>query len=262
MKQVIKVENLVLGGNLEALEFAFREGFPVFYEKLEIPFHLEQTKEGLNKKDVIENYAFILAIAGLNYYTSLNNEYRISKNKLFISGNKPWKKEIEFVNLHDFRNKYESSTVYKVVDYINVRSCGPHDIKQLVTNDKFVKEIYFYPSQRMNASKNFSLSTHDYETVQKDVMVVSYLKGSQIEKESFSPIYSRLKLKELMMDVGIKGKKSGFYPSGKQKYNSVKLEFFKREINEIEENERNYYYSQSKHAYLNRLFNYLYGRKA
>ena len=62
MKWNKKVKNLVIGGNLAALEFAFREGFPVFYDKLEVPFRLEQTKEGTNKKDLIQNYAFLLSI--------------------------------------------------------------------------------------------------------------------------------------------------------------------------------------------------------
>lgn len=262
MKWNKTVKDLVIGGNLAALEFAFREGFPVFYDKLEVPFHLEQTKEGMNKKDVIENYAFILSLAGLNFGSHLNHEYRVSKKKLFISGNKPWVKEIEFEKLHDFRNKKTSQTIYKVIDFIDVRSCGPHDIKELRTEDRFVKEIYFYPSQRMNSSKNFSLGTHNYETVQKDVMVVSYLKAREIEKEDFSPIYSRLRLKEIMKEAGIKGKKCGFRENGSQKYNPVKLEFSKREINEIEEEERNYYYSQSKNPYLNRLYKHLYGRSS
>ena len=48
----IKVKNLVVGGNLAALEFAFKEGFPIFYEKLEVPFSLEKTKDGLSKEDI------------------------------------------------------------------------------------------------------------------------------------------------------------------------------------------------------------------
>ena len=49
MVQQKKISDLVVGGNLAALEFAFREGFPVIYEKLEIPFHLEQTKEQIRR---------------------------------------------------------------------------------------------------------------------------------------------------------------------------------------------------------------------
>lgn len=261
MKQIEKTKNLVIGGNLAALEFAFKEGFPVFYDKLEIPFHLEQTKEGLNRKDVIENYAFLLSLSGLNYHNYIVGEYRLEKNKLTIHGKKPWKHVVEFENLFDFRNKKNTNLKYKVVDYINVRSCGNHDIRELRTEDNFVKEIYFYPSQRANSSKNFSLSTHNYEKVVKDVMIVSYLTNRQIEKEENSPIYSRLRLLDLMKDAGIKGKKRGTRPNGKEIRSPIVLEFSKREILEIDQHERDYYYSTSKNKYLNKLFGYMYGRK-
>ena len=60
MIQIRKLDKLVVGGNLAALELAFREGYPIFYSKLDTPFHLEQTKEGLSKKDIIEKTVIIL----------------------------------------------------------------------------------------------------------------------------------------------------------------------------------------------------------
>lgn len=262
MKDIVNVTDLVLGGNLAALEFAFREGFPIFFEKLETPFHLEQTKDGTNKKDILENYSFLLSCAGLNFHSHYVAEHRITDNSLIISGKIPWKKEVRFTNLHDFTDHQDKDRVYKVVDYINVRSCGAHDIRELRTEDDFVKEIYFYPSKRMNSSKNFSLLTHNYETVTKDVIIVSYLNKKQIENEEYSQIYSRLRLKEIMLEAGIKGKKCGTQPNGKTIRASIKLEFDRREISEIEENDRNYYYTQSKHSYLNRLFSYFYGKNS
>jgi len=261
MKWVNKINDLVIGGNLAALEFAFREGFPIFYDKLEIPFHLEQTKEGMNKKDLIQNYAFVLSMAGLNLSSHLVSEYRIRNQSLFLSGRVPWRIEYQFSEIHDFR-KNDKNKVYKVIDYINVRSCGSHDTREIKTEDQFVKEIYFYPSQRANSSKNFSLSTHNYESITKDAMVVSYLTKKQIEQEKYSQIYSRLRLKEIMKEVGIKGKKCGTRPNGQIKRNAIKLEFDRREINEIEEIERNYYYTESKHGYLNKMFEYLYGKNS
>ena len=112
----------------------------------------------------------------------------------------------------------------------------------------------------MNSSKKFSLFTHNYETITKDAMIVSYLTKEQIEDEEYSQIYSRLRLKELMKEAGIKGKRCGTRPDGKIKRNAIKLEFDKREVNELEEVERNYYYTESRDPYLNKLFGYLYGR--
>lgn len=258
MKEIKKVSDLVIGGNLEALEFAYREGFPVFYEKLEVPFHLDQTKEGINRKDIIENYAFILSLAGLNYHSHIVANHRLEQNTLTISGKTPWITEIHFERLHDFRK--DSTKIYKVVDYINVRSCGPHELREIKTDEDFVKEIYFYPSQRCNSTKKFDVARNDYITAAKDVMLVSYMRGDEIDKEENSQIYTRLKLKQIMKDLGIKGKRQGKQKSGAIKYCSIKLEFAKREINEIEENNRNYYYSQSKNSYMSKIFNYMYGR--
>jgi hypothetical protein len=260
-KEIKKVENLVIGGNLAALEFAYREGFPIFYEKLEVPFQLDQTVEGTNKKDIIENYAFMLSLAGLNLHSHIVAEHRLANKKLVLTGRVPWSIEYRYEKLHDFRERNTKNKLYKVVDYIDVRSCGTHDIRELKRDDNFVKEIYFYPSQRSNNSKRFDALTHNYELIPKDAMLVSYLKGKELEKEEFSPIYSRLILKETMKEVGIKGKSRGFEENGKPRpRGAIKLEFSKREINEIEEHDRNYYYAQSKHPYLNKLFGHMYGK--
>ena len=260
MKQIIKVDNLVLGGSLEALEYSFKEGYPIFYKQLELPFFLEQTKEGLSRKDILENYAFLLSLAGLNYSSSVVGESRLEGNKLILTGKKPWITEIIFTNIFNFENSFEEEKYYKVIDYIDIRSCGNHDVRELKTEDNFCKEIYFYPSKRVNVSKNFKISSCNYEKIPKDCIVISYLMGKEIEKEDNSSVYTRLRLKEIMKDVGIKGKKCGIDAKGRQKYNSIKLEFSKREIIQVEEEERNYYYSQSKNSYLNKLYNHLYGR--
>lgn len=263
MKEIKKIENLVIGGNLAALEFAFREGFPIFYEKLEVPFRLEQTKDGLSKKNILQNYAFLLSLAGLNYNTFLNGEHRLEDKKLIITGKQPWITEIHFEQLYDFtKTLLDEETTVKVVDYINVRSCGSHDIRELKTEESFVKEIYFYPSKRVNSSKNFSLLTHNYETTVKDAMVVSYIKRKDLHKEEYSEIYSRLKLKETMEAAGIVGKRRGTRPNGKVIRSSIELEFAKREVLVIEEQKRNYYYTSSKNTYLNKLIGYIYGRNS
>lgn len=259
MKIVKKLENLVIGGDLEALEFSFREGYHIFYEKLLPPFYLDKTKESLSKKDVLENYAFILSLAGLNLHSYLNSQFRLEKNKLTISGKKPYIIEILFKNLYDFTKKYEDKKLYKVIDYIDVRSCGEHDIRELKTEENLCREIYFYPSKRVNTSKNYNFLSTNYEKITKDAIIISYIEGSSIEKEENSPIYTRLKLKEIMKSLGIRGKKCGIGKNGKQKYNSIKLEFKKREILEIEQ-ERNYFYTQSKNKFLNNLYNHLYGK--
>ena len=253
------ISDLVVGGSLKALEFAFREGYHIYYDRLHIPFHLEQTKEGLTKKDIIENYAFLLSLSGLNLSNPKTYSSRLQEEYIVLNAKGTASEKIYFNNLHDMSISIDEDKTYKVIDYINIRSCGHHDIKTLNTKEDFVKEIYFYPSKRVNSSKNFNLFTHDYETCVKDCMLVSYIKGKELENEDYSQIYSRLKLKEVMKEVGIMGKKSGKTKTGKINYAPIKLEFAKREIKELEE-ERNYFYTKSKNQYLNKMFNFLYGR--
>lgn len=262
MKEIIETENLVIGGNISALEFSFREGYPIFYPELDTPLFLERTKEGISKKNIIDNYAFLLSLAGLNYYSPSLYEFREEKQKLVISFIPNGIIEIRYNILHDYRQKFNKKNYYKVIDYINVRSCGNHNLREIKIKNNIIKEIHFYPSSRNNSSKNFDILKQSYEKITKDALVVSHVKGSDLEKEEYSHIYTRLKLKEIMKETGIKGKKCGFYEDGKQKYNSIKLEFHKREIVNIEKQERDYFYSQSKNTYLNKLYKYLYGRNS
>ena len=104
MKEVREIVDLVYGGTLEALEFAYRNGYHIFYETLERPFHLDKTKEGVTKKDVLENYAFLLSCSGLNLNCYVNEDYRLGENKITISGN-PWIIEYHFDNLHKSSEK-------------------------------------------------------------------------------------------------------------------------------------------------------------
>lgn len=253
------ISDLVVGGSLKALEFAFREGYHIYYDSLQIPFRLEQTKEGIAKKNIIENYAFLLSLSGLNLSSNKTYSSRLQDECIVLNFKSSASEKIYFKNLHDMSLSIDDSKTYKVIDYINIRSCGHHDIKTLNTKEDFVKEIYFYPSKRVNSSKNFNLFTHDYETCVKDCMLVSYINGKDLENEDYSQIYSRLKLKEIMKEVGITGKRSGKTKTGKINYAPIKLEFAKREIKELEE-ERNYFYTKSKNEYLNKIYNFLYGR--
>lgn len=262
MKQIVNINEIVLGGNLKALEYAFKEGLPIFYDKLEVPFVFEKTKEGIDKKDIIQNYAFLLSLAGLNFHSPFVNSFSLQEKKIVIQGGNRSILEINANKVFDFRiDETDEEYIFKVIDYINVRSCGSHDLREIKTEDNFVKEIYFYPSKRANSSKNFSLYTHTYEKVVKDAMVVSYLTRKQIESEDYSPIYSRLRLKEIMKEAGIQGKKRGTRANGNIIRSSILLEFDKRQIIEKEKEERNYYSNASKNRYITKLQGYMHGRK-
>ena len=113
---------------------------------------------------------------------------------------------------------------YKVYDWINVRSCGKHDIEYLKTEDEFVSELFFYPSTRLGAKQNDT-----------DLLIISVLSENDLHNFDYSETITRIKAKNVMLDQGIRGPRNGKNPtypkSGEQyKYAPIKLEHDRREI--------------------------------
>ena len=59
--------------------------------------------------------------------------------------------------------------IYKVIDWINVRSGTVHKFDYFSTEDDFVKEVFFYPSDRIDGN-------HD----KKDIVAISHLTEEQV----------------------------------------------------------------------------------
>ena len=112
---------------------------------------------------------------------------------------------------------------YKVIDWINVRSGMKHEYDYFETEDDLVKEVYFYPSQRLGAGENDE---------RKDLVSVSYLNKEQLEDFNYSDTYVKFKIQRLMKEHGIKGARNGIRPDDPSKYayRSIKIEPTKREI--------------------------------
>lgn len=255
------VDQLVIGGNINALEFAYYNSIPIFYDKLEIPSEDDVTKDNVSKRDLLFNYCFLLSLCGLNYSSYNITRYSLSENKLKGYGKLPWILEIEFNKLHDMSSFNLRNDVYKVIDYIDVRSAGYHKVTTIKTIHNFVSELRFYPSKRMNASKKYTPETHDYEKIAKDLMIISYLTPEELENDEYSPMYSRILAKQLMKEHGIEGRVRKKFQDGKIYRHGISLVFNKREVCKLEQHTRNYYYTSTKNKYLERLLKYLYGKK-
>lgn len=232
----LKYDNLVIGGSFDALYLAFSEGYPIIFKDLEKPF--KQDKIGdTNKKDFYEMMLFLLGISNLNLFYSKVQDIRIEGNKVIVSGKKPWIHELEITNIHDFRD--EKTRTFKVVDTVSLTSMGPHNVFEIKTKDKFVKEVYIEFVRKHQIAK-----------------VVSYLTQAELNKEDFSPVYSRLRLKQLLKENGIKGRKKcievrpGFKAG--QRYTPPRLEFVSREIHKFSR-EKKEYVPKSKDPYIQRL---------
>jgi hypothetical protein len=235
---ILKLDNIVIGGNLKALQFALKKGYPIVYKELELPFEFDYIDDTLTKRDYLEYMAFLLSVAGLNYFGDKIENIVVNGNNVKVSGKRAWLWEMECGNVYDFRTDPDTyDGLYQVVDWINVRSIGLHSTKQLDDEgDNFVRKILFFPSQRQNISKLFYQSDNDYGKIPKDLVSLSFLTKQQLEEESYSEVYSRLKTLQMLKDSGLKGKKVGFSSTGKPSTAPIKLEFDRREIKFFDSN--------------------------
>jgi hypothetical protein len=114
-----------------------------------------------------------------------------------------------------------SQEKHKVVDWINVRSGCRHKFDYLSCDSDFVKEIYFYPSDRMHGD-------HDI----KDAVAISYLNDDELNNYEFSDTYARMKVTAIMKNNGIRGTRNGrdTRDPSKFKYYALKLESAYREV--------------------------------
>ena len=295
---VYEVDELVIGNSLEAVSYAFlnhktlilndshKLNFFDFFEpeadlqkyKLELgEYELKTSKEaklvGPSKLEVWERLVFSLSLAGLLPIYDLASSIRIEdKNILKISTKNSRMIRFKFnqlrvfdgENVHGLGVPVEHDR-YKVIDWVNVRSGMKHEYDYLETKDCFVKEVYFYPSQRLGAGENDE---------RKDLVSVSYLSKEQLEDFSYSDTYVKFKIQSLMKGHGIRGARNGIRPDDPSKYayHSVKIEPVKREISRLTKSvyknkelfvfdgrkEREVYLGTSQQdGYLNKVYNLL-----
>jgi len=127
--------------------------------------------------------------------------------------------------LNDFEEvqsaNFLSPKKFKILDWFNVRSGCKHKFDYFCTDDDFVKEVYFYPTERMDGKHNL-----------KDLVAISYLTKEQLSDVEYSDTYARFKILALMKENGIRGSRNGRdqkYPE-KYKYYAVRIEATTRDV--------------------------------
>tara|TARA_B100000427_G_C15059982_1_gene399403 strand:- start:87 stop:521 length:435 start_codon:yes stop_codon:yes gene_type:complete len=105
------------------------------------------------------------------------------------------------------------------------KSCASHELEHISTKDNFVKDIYFYPTDRLDGNHNRI----------RDLVSVSYLTKEQIKDFNYSDTYARFKTEKILKENGITGVKSGFQ-NGKQVTYTLRLEVAKRELRKLNMN--------------------------
>ena len=218
-------DKIVIGGNLSAFIYAYNEKLPLIINKLDPPHRFEKINTNNLKLDLWNKLYFILSLSGLNLLEPTN--IRIKKDKIIAitENSAAIKFNINQAIIFDDESviglplAIEKNDKFIVLDWMDAKPCMKHTIDHLSTEDDFVKEIFFYPTERVDGN----------HLDKKDLVAVSHLTHEELTDFNFSSTYARFKTLKIMGESGIKGSKSGFSDKG-QIHHTLKLEVQKREI--------------------------------
>lgn len=250
-KHVYKVDKLVIGSDLAALMYAFLSNStfifdkviqPITFEYLPINFPVSmfnheptitrrQTANGFvefgtPKIEIWNKLIFIMSSTGLLPFGTKEVTIR-QQDELLAVKTKSRNYYYEVSEIERIKNTYSK---YRVYDWVDIRSCGLIGLEYIETDDRFVNEIFFYPSDRNGTHKSML-----------DIFTISQLTESQLDDFDFGETMVRLRVTSLLKELGIRGPRNGKNPtyprsSEKYKYAPIKLEHNYREIRAIKTN--------------------------
>ena len=251
---ILEYDTIILGSSLNALLLATQKFCPVIFSDFEKPFrfdyldpnieleylkipqefrqkslttHTGQIDVGMPKYILWERLMFMLSAAGYAPLSNLCKSIRILDNKMICSNEYSKIAEIRFNECIYIGDKNVSVPVeqkgvanaeYLCYDWVAFNKGGKHEIDFIRTNDKFVNEIWFYPSDRI-----------DGNTSVRDACVVSTLDLEQLSDFNYSETMARFKLIHEMESRGMKGLFNGYGQNGKPKYYKFKTTNIKRD---------------------------------
>jgi len=188
----LKYDTIILGGTLEALIHSYVEGIPLIMVNPQIPFYRDIDPLGSNKTRIWSKLSYYLSYAALNPIGQKAQTYRFDENNvLTIFGKTAYKVEIEYNNIIRY-DQVQPTEKLRVLDYIklvNIQLPEIQTINNINTGDDFVNHFYTMIEGRMT-----------------EIAAISSLTQEQINSESYSEVYARLKTTEILKSHGIIGR--------------------------------------------------------
>jgi len=228
----LSYKNIVIGGSLEALSYAYSKGLPVIGIKQKPHFFLDKHRSEW------ENLSFFLSLAGQLPIAKGLTSIRIIEDekiiKCFTENSRMIEIEYETIHLVDDLGvggiplpTKQAKKEYLVFDWLKVVRGRNHPYDYLVDEDSddFVKKVVFY-------------SGIGYHKQYKNACAVSVLTEAKLKSLDYSETYTLLKVRQMMTDAGLKGNKNGTQKAtGKPAYQSLKIEFSQRDKVPLHRNE-------------------------
>lgn len=253
-------DTIVIGGGLNALLYSFFHGYPCLCVEPRIPFRFDFADNksdfeflGIytgNMRQAWERLAFTLSLSGQLPMGNKPASINIKENLLKVPTHNSRLGKFSFERLVIFDDgrttglpamRSQAIEKSRVIDWFDVRSGMEHDHDFLETADNFIKEVYFYPSERFGLQKG--------SRTRKDLVAISYLEPDQVPSFDYSDTMARFKIIQMMKDAGIKGARNGrdTYNPNIYRYYSPKIESVERQI---ETRIRNYYSRDDRFEFL------------
>jgi len=216
---------MVIGGGLDAATYALSNNLVLIQNHYDSPLIFEKEKLHLWNQTL-----FSLSLAAKLPITNEIQFIRVDDGKELLvntKNNQVIRLTYEELIIFDDEN-IQGLTLVKnvkskkeVLDWFNVKSGMSHGIEIIETDSDFVKEVKFYPTERLDG----------VHLNKKDLVTVSYLKDEQLRDVECSDSYVRLKTLSLMKQNGIRGNSNG-----KGKHYALQIEHSKREVKNTYEN--------------------------
>lgn len=182
---------LIIGYCIEALQYATACGGTLLVNDPRRPHSLE-------KKDDHEswhNLSFELGLRGQTPIPSEIESIRIADNVAHIATEYFRKIEVQFEELYVFDLERvdglpleEEVKEYLIYDWFNIRRGAALDVDRITSNERFIKEAVFYPSERVDGN------TRDL----KDCYSISYVNAEELYSFESSETSARLAVDSLM----------------------------------------------------------------
>ena len=230
-------DELVLGGSLTALLYAYKKNLPVLIDVAHVPFVLEVCplgwdltcigfKRGVEhlKSQVWDRLSFLLSMSGLVLFPNNIQSFRLEDRKITIIALDNKKMTVHFNNVIEFdRDVQEDLMVY---DWFSVHSGSRHDWEVIPNPDEDLCHLLlFHRSTRPRTRKDV-----------KDVCAVSKVPRISLKEIEYSNVYTRIKTLQMMKEVGIRGRANGYNKKGNVLHYAIDIEFMYREVFEKHNN--------------------------
>ena len=254
-EHIYQYDTIVIGGGLNAKIYSYYAKCPCICGNYAPPFRFDVLQEDVvqglwrQHKNTLQNWERLNLFLGLSGQLPMGDKVasiNIRENVVKATTKDSRLARFEFNKLVIFDDtnvfglpliKERKVGKSRVLDWFDVRSGMEHVHDSITTDDNFVKEFIFYPSDRFGNQKS--------GRIRKDLVSISYLDENEINDFEYSDTMARFKILQLMKDAGIKGARNGrdTYNPEIYRYYSPKIEATQREVfpnikNYYEEDER------------------------